>query len=185
MPHTVNLEEKSKNLKTPNLKDEENLYKLISILINNYDNYTQIELRVDTKCDIEINDQILSVEENDENILLSKDEELKGMIITKSELFHSFVDSFDELSIYVHDFKQNNFQWLKNVFQIKKLPIIHLYEFVNKLLKLQASPSRNRLAFKHKEESINSSESKVIVIKLALQLLHILTTSSLISIEIF
>lgn len=179
MPHTINLEEKSRHNKIPSIKDEENLYKLISILINNYNNYNQIELRVDSKCEIEINDQILSVEENEENILLDKDEELKGMNIAKSELFHSFIDSFDELSIYIHDFKQNNFQWLKNVFQIKKLPIIHLYEFVNKLLKLQATPSRNRLAFKHKEECINNSESKVIIIKLALQLLHILTTSSL------
>jgi hypothetical protein len=182
MPHTITMQEKSKN---PSVKDEENLFRLISCLINNYNNYAQIDLRIETKCEIEINDHIFNVEEFDENSLLNKDDELKGLNISKSELYHSFVDSFDELSISILDFKQNNFQLLKNIFQIKQLPIIQLYEFVNKLLKLQATPSKNRLKFKHRENSISNTESKTIMIKLALHLLHILTTSNRPCIEFF
>ncbi len=182
MPHTITMQDKSKN---PSAKDEENLFRLISCLINNYNNYAQIDLRIETKCEIEINDQFFNVEEIDENSLLNKNEELKGLNISKSELYHSFVDSFDELSISILDFKQNNFQWLKNVFQIKQLPIIQLYEFVNKLLKLQATPSKNRLKFKHRDGSISNTESKTIMIKLALHLLHILTTSNVPCIEFF
>ena len=56
---------------------------------------------------------------------------------------------------------------------------------VNKLLKLQATPSKNRLKFKHRDGSISNTESKTIMIKLALHLLHILTTSNVPCIEFF
>ena len=178
MPHTIhhNVDEnKAKPCKNPpHLKDENELNRLIASLTHAYEDYAQIEQRIESKNDP--NSQILNLDEfEDHEHGHSLDDEIKGLNQTRADLYQSFINAFDELSMYVRSFKMDNLHWFKSVFQIKKLAIIQLYEFINKLLKIQVVSTK--VNFDFKGEMISNFESKAIIVKVALQFLHILTTS--------
>ena len=173
MPHSVNSEENEPKGSNNSKAEEDQLYRLVSTLISNYNGYFQVETQIEAKFETEQSNQILNIDEDNDN----EDNELKSLNLVKAELFNSFILSFDELTLHSRTFKMNCFQWLKNVLTINKLIIIQLYEFINKLLKIQITSSAKQINFNYNGEEISNLESKIITVQLALQLLHILTTS--------
>ncbi len=174
MPHSISSDGNVEPVENkPCKKDELELNRLISTLTNAYDGYAQIEQRIETKNDSK--NETLDLDDYEDNDGNKQDDELKNLNETRSEMYQKFINSFDELTMYVRNFKINNLQWFKNNFQISKLSIIQLYEFINKLLKLTAVA--DSFSFNFKGEMINNLQSKAIIVKVALEFLHILTTS--------
>lgn len=154
---------------------ETKLNKYISHLTNTYETYYQIEQRIESKNEFNLNNFVEEYD-NDEQDVNSADEQ-KSLLKSRETQFHTLIDQFDELSLFIANLKKDCAKLFIQTFQIKNVFIIQLYEFLNRLLKIQISPYLNSYSFSYKEKELNNLESKAIIIKEALELLHILTTS--------
>ena len=172
------------NTETPksklNIKKQENEAKLNKYILNItkvYESFYQIEQRIESKNEFNLNnfvDEYDSNEQGNESI-----DEMKSLVKSRGTLFNSFIEQFDEMSLFIANLKKDCYKLFLQIFQIKNLFIIQLYELLNKLLKIQISPYLNCHPIFFREKELSNLELKAIIIKETLELLHILTTSML------
>lgn len=174
-PETPNPETSKSKLNIKKQDNEAKLNKCILNLTKSYESFYQIEQRIESKNEFNLNnfvDEYDSNEQGDDSV-----DEMKSLLKSRASQFNSLIEQFDELSLFIANLKKDCYKLFLQIFQIKNLFIIQLYELLNKVLKIQISPYLNSHSIVFREKELSNLESKAIMIKGALELLHILTTS--------